>query len=779
MVDSPKDLRNVSGDPSDAATQPRPVNVKKHPQQHIISRRFKLIHQGMVAHNGDVDTADETPSCTIVRESQQCQGDDTPPGQSPVDSSERRGSVTPMTSVAWRFGGSEEISSIINVGDAALVRLIALKSNAAAEREAFQHLCTATKSLAERLRDELVVDPPIGQPLLFGDEDSDGAPTPTSFQEGRATPSPALGANPELAGTGVFEESNSDNVWDAAKELLSLSSGNADLQSLVSEVLDVSGSCHYAQRVNIAKVLRRYTSMLQASSENGIDLDVKVSLPEYGALRNEVSAMEKREMEAKQLGNLSYGATLRKETISYLHKALQDIVASEKAIELPTTKIEEASIKAKGHIEMLRASAASSLSHAKKQSNVLAVKSNEAQKQLSQTEVDIDRRYHDLEKFLNENDQAIDLLGAELESVYAKLETAVHDRSSRLKHFIEGHGSSVIQHAAAFSRRELREGQRAKNEQMCAEHEATVAALSNLSRMAGSVDSIARQQHQELQVCVEGKKRQAAELSRQVYDDLRRSVTSWIDVLSKNEVREGEKVAAIQAQVREATDRYDQEDKDLYTSKLAEVQSRREEIRSEITSFEKMLSEATAALRSVVGEISSVGEGEKTPEQSSFSPAGFQVTPQPHSRPHSAHSRLPPSAAKTPRHHFDPSAQMVTLTPTHVYSEDGAMSTQLVLLDDAPDSRQHSSDDIHGGLGSFALVDVDIIQTHQFVPLFNKSPIVTAKWIDALLTQDVETLKDVRDIHSTPSVWAQFLPDLPLLKAQLEMLLEDPERFIH
>lgn len=76
------------------------------------------------------------------------------------------------------------------------------------------------------------------------------------------------------------------------------------------------------------------------------------------------------------------------------------------------------------------------------------------------------------------------------------------------------------------------------------------------------------------------------------------------------------------------------------------------------------------------------------------------------------------------------------------------------------------------------LVDVDELTVEDVVTLFRRSPTMSAKWVAILHDADVETMKDIRVLHMSSSVWAAFLQHHPLLKSMLETLLENPRHFV-
>lgn len=663
-----------------------PINRNEHPQGHLIQRKFKLM-------------VDEDQHCEISRVVESAE----------PQPSERSDSPQPQRPKPSEFSCSDELSNLVNIGDAALCRLIGLRTAFSSEKDVFRAFCDASSATALRLGEELRCNELAQAAEEEEDPERSTAPSPKGDGE--------------------------DRMWELGKELVRRTDERA--HEKIDDLLQRASSLPPGARDPLVSALEDMVH------QAGVVPPAQPSTFTSQHALDEVESLLQREQEAKAHSNLAHGAQLRKEIIFTLNAALAEALKQIKELDAPRRDTLSEQRRISEHLKGIVATAKSEQQSKQSAERAIRQQREQNQKELVSLEAKSNERKQGLMSFLKSSDTEMAGVVEQIDALYGKLETIIHARSTHLRSFVQAHGQLVLERERIIRSRREQESAVRKCQRDSNIADMLLSCLETMERI--HVD-VARINDERLMTAAEvssaSKERLCAE-GETLYSKLRSVATGWIDVLVKNDAREAERMRTLQAQIRDATERYHQEDKDLYAAQLSETMQRRSQIQGDISKFEKLLRDASEAMTAV----------------GSTQPA-MQTTPQrPISRGNAACSTTPSNLQNVP---LSPEPQK-------------ALFGKLVLRKEEAEKVGHSAGDSKDDV---TLVDIDTLSIEDAVPLFRKSAAITFKWVELLRNCDIESVKDLRDIRSTTSVWDCFLQEQPLLKAQLELLLDHPERFL-
>jgi hypothetical protein len=556
------------------------------------------------------------------------------------------------------------------------------------------------------------------------------------------------------------------------------------LASLLSLCTDVTA----AGLQHVSSVLSR---LLEEAT--GTALEPHTLTFDATAFWHQAQQLGARELEAKAQGNLALSAQLRRELITCLHEALTRGLDSAERTDQPFTALSPARHSTEAQLDRAQRDSERHLHDLVVTREAASAAVANVQRLAQGVEDSVEMRKRDVLNTLAESDREITSILADLDALYDRLELAVHSRNNKLKGFVKARATLAVK--GEITRREAEakgEALRVLQAREC-RAQASVAALQQCSRLKDSVRLHVESRNQETIERLASESKDSTERCDEFYSELSSCVHAWTEVLMRNVSRETEREAQLQQSVEEATERYHQADRDLFTQQLADTGHRRKLAQAEIVACDTLLQKATARMERLGRSVDAA-----TAHHHHYSYATDQSAtraPSGHSRPATPQHTATPRFAAAPlfatplpsthtagahRHHSTPLTSPVPrrgvaltddLVPTPVKQAvhvDPACAYALVVASPRTPPRD-----------VYVMRDaVDEMSAADIVDLFRKSPTVREKWLRLLVDMDVETGREIRCLRDTARVWETVLPSQPLLKSLLEQLLDAPQRFV-
>jgi hypothetical protein len=696
-------LRNLQESPGSLTS--RNGDSDQQPNGHLFQRKFELTR----AMDGN---------CVITRVP--AADSSVLPRTSEDDSSESSPKLSDV------FNCSKEVSAIVNIGDAALCRMITVRTAFSSEREAHEVFLDVTRTLAEQVARQLDAHAAVSLPI-----DQDAAQDTQDENEDSGA---------EKQGENCASGSP-DDMYALGKEILRSSDGAALI--LVQDALQAASHCSSEQRKRVANLLK-YLASEAAAGATLASSGSTSHLQPLSEISAHVELLMRRESEARAAGNINLGVAAKREVMDYLHTSVKTIVgeleAALSANNLPVSNRRQTD----ENICMAMTTAEEVVRESRAKLEKTTQLSQKAAGRVTLAESQRCEHHRELMTFLGANSTEVSSVLCEIDALHAKLETLVHQRNTRVKNFVQSAADDVV-HVQSLRRElsSLEHSTLAANKSVEQAHQlvrACTGIKDAVTPFRVSLDArnetLARERQERLA--------QMAESGAELAGLLHHQLTSWIEVLMKNSARESDRIGSLQQSVRDAMERYHQADKELCEQQLQDCAGRKRTVDAEVQSLEDVL-RSLAAYDKIFA---------------TFIASGLQSSAAAAER--NSHRQSKPSSGallsyETPEKRKPLAGEVQTPAPP----------TTLVIVDET-----RESDPTDGS----ALLHIDSLHVTEFVPLFKKNPATTQKWIALLVEKDVETLGDVRDLRCT-AMWATFLQAQPLLKAQLEVLMDNPQRF--